>query len=57
MPTNESLARHHRSLRCLLGFHDWMVRYNDAGERYDECRRCGKASDYAPVGLGWSYRD
>jgi hypothetical protein len=39
------------SLRCLLGFHSWTVRYNDAGERYDECRRCHKADAYMPLAL------
>jgi hypothetical protein len=42
-----------RSLRCLLGFHNWVVRYNDAHERYDECRRCGKPGTYMPTGFGW----
>lgn len=44
--------RRHRSLRCLLGFHAWQVRRNDAGERYDECRRCGSVSAYTPVSYG-----
>ena len=44
-------GRQRRSLRCLLGFHHWVVRRNDAGERYDECQRCGKADAYMPLAL------
>jgi len=41
-----------RSVRCLLGFHAWVTSYNDAHERYDECRRCGKVDAYMPTGFG-----
>jgi hypothetical protein len=44
-------GRQRRSLRCLLGFHHWVVRRNDAGERYDECQRCGKVDAYMPLVL------
>ena len=40
-----------RSLRCLLGFHSWVVRYNDAHERFDECSRCGRVDAYMPLTL------
>jgi hypothetical protein len=43
-----------RSLRCLLGFHQWVTRNNDTGERYDVCNRCGKDGPYMPTGMGWS---
>ena len=40
-----------RSMRCVLGFHHWVVRRNDAGERYDECVRCGKVDADMPLVL------
>lgn len=42
-----------RSLRCRLGFHAWVIRTNDTGERYEECRRCGEVGTDMPQGLGW----
>lgn len=44
-----------RSARCLLGFHAWVIRTNDAGERFEECRRCLKVGTDMPQGFGWQY--
>lgn len=30
------------SLRCRLRLHDWVLRRNDAGEKYYVCRRCAR---------------
>jgi len=36
---------HHRSIRCMLGFHVWESRENEDGESYQTCGRCGKDGD------------
>jgi hypothetical protein len=46
-------APQRQSWRCLLGFHAWQAARNDAGERYDVCRRCGLAGEWMPTGTGW----
>ncbi len=34
-----------KSMLCRLGLHSWENKTNDEGERYIECRRCGKDND------------
>ncbi|HEX9416093.1 MAG TPA: hypothetical protein VF895_05240 [Gaiellaceae bacterium] len=35
-----------KKLRCLLGLHSWVERVRE-GERYYECRHCGKYHETA----------
>ena len=30
------------SMRCRVGWHKWIKRFNDEGLRYLACSRCGK---------------
>jgi hypothetical protein len=34
-----------KSLLCSLGMHRWKNHYNDEGQRYITCERCGKDSE------------
>ena len=31
-----------RPLLCLIGWHKWHRKVNDAGQSYAQCARCGK---------------
>jgi hypothetical protein len=37
-----------KPLRCLLQFHAWRLVYNDEGQRYKTCERCGAYRDFDP---------
>ncbi|HEX5907513.1 MAG TPA: hypothetical protein VFY56_10890 [Propionibacteriaceae bacterium] len=37
-----------KPLRCWLTFHDWRLMYNDEGQRYKTCARCGAYRDFEP---------
>jgi hypothetical protein len=34
-----------KRFRCRLGIHKWVLRVNDEGGQYYECRYCGKYHD------------
>ena len=38
-----------RSLRCRVGRHAWVIRGNEFGERFLECRRCHRFRDPMPI--------
>ena len=52
-PRTSPTRSRRRSLRCLLGFHSWVTRSNDAGEWYSACTRCDASDEWTPTGLGW----
>ncbi|HEX8628519.1 MAG TPA: hypothetical protein VF755_10160 [Catenuloplanes sp.] len=34
-----------KPLRCLLAMHSWRKDFNEQGQMYRICRRCGKEDD------------
>lgn len=34
-----------KPLLCLLGRHQWRNQFNDEGQRFQTCDRCGKYRD------------
>jgi hypothetical protein len=37
-----------KPLRCVLQFHQWRLIFNDEGQRYKQCDRCGAYRDFDP---------
>jgi hypothetical protein len=35
------------SWKCRIGWHKWQNAWNEAGQRYQHCARCGRDDDKA----------
>jgi hypothetical protein len=44
------------SIRCRLGFHNWIGRRRGNGDHYVQCSRCDKVEDVGPGdSTHWSF--
>jgi hypothetical protein len=41
-----------KPLKCLLLGHDWRWKWNDEGQKYEECARCGANRDRGSDNVG-----
>jgi hypothetical protein len=41
-----------KPLKCLLLMHDWRWKWNDEGQKYEECARCGANRDRGSDNVG-----
>ena len=51
-PGRARLWHMRKPLKCLLLGHDWRWKWNDEGQKYEECDRCGANRDRGSDNVG-----